>query len=63
ISEVDWRETVKQYILLLVELKVIEEIKPCFYQMLYKKKIRNYEIQEQEEVMFYKQLKNLINKQ
>ncbi|NRG31877.1 competence protein CoiA [Niallia circulans] len=63
ISEADWRKAVKQYLHLLVELKVIEEVKPHFYRILYKKKIRNYEIQEQEEVMFYKQLKKLVNKQ
>lgn len=63
ITETDWRNAVKQYLDLLVKLKVIEEVKPQFYRMLYKKNIRNYEHQELEEAMFYKQLKNLFNKQ
>ncbi|WP_400246536.1 competence protein CoiA [Niallia sp. JL1B1071] len=63
LTNIEWKTVVKHYLQMLVSLQVLEEIKPNFFRLLHQKKISNYEIQTQEEVMFYQRLKNLLDKQ
>ncbi|SLK39817.1 Competence protein [Mycobacteroides abscessus subsp. abscessus] len=62
LSKIEWKTAVQQYLHNLVKLKVLEEIKPDFFRILPVKKIRDYGLQTQEEVIFYKRLKNLFDK-
>jgi len=63
LAKIEWIIAVQQYLQVLVSLNVLEEIKPNFFRLIYRKQIRNYELQTQEEVIFYKQLKNLFDQQ
>ncbi|MED3792194.1 competence protein CoiA family protein [Niallia alba] len=63
LKEKNWKVAVKQYLQTLINLKIMEEIKPNFYRLLYWKEIRNYKVQTQEEMAFYKHLKKLNDMQ
>lgn len=60
LSKNDWKMAVKEYLLILSELNILEEVKKGFYRFIKKEeKVNNYIMQDEIEKNFYNQLKNI----